>query len=157
MIDSGSCRNVISDEAVTKLGLVREKHPAPYTLTWLNDTATVRITQRALVAFSIGSLYKDHIFCDIAPMDISHLLLGGPCEFDQNVLHNGTDYTSQFTWDTHKIVLLPSKETVILIPPTNNPVDTSTPTRSTNLLCSYTTFISELRSEGRAFAIIPAQ
>ena len=45
VIDSGSCRNVISEEAVDKLGITREKHPSPYNLGWLNDTATIRIMQ----------------------------------------------------------------------------------------------------------------
>lgn len=51
VIDSGSCRNVISEDAVTKLGLIREAHPAPYNLGWLNDSATVRISQRTLFFF----------------------------------------------------------------------------------------------------------
>ena len=62
VIDLGSCRNVISDDAVTKLGLLRENHPTPYTLGWLNNSATVRISQRALVSFSIGPYYTDRIY-----------------------------------------------------------------------------------------------
>lgn len=53
IIDSGSCRNVISEEAVTKLGILREPHPAPYSLGWLYEGVNLRITQRALVSFSI--------------------------------------------------------------------------------------------------------
>uniref|UniRef100_A0A0D3CDP4 Retrotransposon gag domain-containing protein n=1 Tax=Brassica oleracea var. oleracea TaxID=109376 RepID=A0A0D3CDP4_BRAOL len=97
-IDSGSCRKVISEEAVTKVGLLRENHPTPYMLGWLNDSATVRISQRTLVSFSIVPYYTDRIYCDIAPMDISHLLLGRPWEFDRNILHNGADNTR---WHRH--------------------------------------------------------
>ncbi|XP_024013903.1 uncharacterized protein LOC112087982 [Eutrema salsugineum] len=78
IIDSGSCRNVIADAAVEKLGLPREDHPAPYTLGWLREGVSVRITQRSLVPFSIGPYYRDRMYCDIAPMDVSHLLLGRP-------------------------------------------------------------------------------
>ncbi|KAF8093626.1 hypothetical protein N665_0382s0015, partial [Sinapis alba] len=117
VIDSGSCINVISENAVDKLGLLRENHPAPYTLGWLNASCTVRISQRAVVAFSIGPHYKDRMYCDIAPMDFCHLLLGRPWEFDCNIIHYGAENTYQFTWDTHKIVLLPSKDPVLPIPP----------------------------------------
>ncbi|XP_018453823.1 uncharacterized protein LOC108824964 [Raphanus sativus] len=149
VIDSGSCRNVISDDAVTKLGLIRETHPSPYTLNWLNNAATVRITQRALVAFSVGQYYQDQIYCDIAPMDISHLLLGRPWEFDRKIIHNGADNTYQFTWNTQKILLLPTKEITV-------PKSPAPDVQSNNLMCSYSTFLSELRLEGRAFALLPS-
>ena len=32
VIDSGNCKNVVSEEAIPKLGLVTEKHPNPYKL-----------------------------------------------------------------------------------------------------------------------------
>ena len=35
VIDSGSCENVISEEAVRKLCLATENHPTPSKLTWL--------------------------------------------------------------------------------------------------------------------------
>ena len=65
VIDSGSCRSVISEEAVDKLGIAREKHPAPFNFGWLNDTANIRITHRAIVPFSIGLHYQDRMYCDI--------------------------------------------------------------------------------------------
>lgn len=152
VIDSGSCRNVISEEAVTKLGLVRESHPSPYTLGWFNDSATVCISHRTLVSFSIGPYYSDRIYCDIAPMDICHLLLRRPWEYDRKVLHDGADNTYQFTWNTRKILLLPSKEPAV--PLRSQATPRSTPIQGTTLLCSYAAFLSELRSEGRAFALI---
>lgn len=76
VIDSRSSKNVISEEAVDKLGITREVHPSPYTLGWLNESVTLRVSHRALIHFSIGPYYKDCIYCDIASMDISHLLLG---------------------------------------------------------------------------------
>ena len=106
MIDFGSSKNVISEYAVDKLGIARETHPAPYSLGWLHEDTTVWITQRALVSFSIGPYYKDRIYCDI------------PWEYDRNIIHYGTDNTYQFTWDTHKILLLPSKEPMLPIPTT---------------------------------------
>lgn len=71
VIDSGSCRNVVSEEAVDRLGITREKHPSPYNLGWLNNTANIRITQRAVVPFSIGPHYRDRMYCDIAQLILS--------------------------------------------------------------------------------------
>lgn len=92
-------------------------------------------------------------------MDISHLLLGRPWEFDRKIIHNGADNTYQFTWDSHKILLLPSKEPSVPLAPL--PIETpvvplATTTLATSLLCSYSTFVSELRAEGCAFALIPS-
>lgn len=158
VIDSGSSRNVISDEAVSKLGLVRETHPTPYTLGWLHDNASLRITQRTIVSFSIGPYYKDRMYCDIAPMDISHLLLGRPWEYDKKIIHYGADNTYQFTWDSHKILLIPSKE--VLTPPLPLPTVSAPPSqlpkKQTSLICSYEAFKSEFISEGRVFALIPS-
>lgn len=118
VIDSGSSKNVISEYAVDKLGIGRETHPLPYTLGWLHESSTVRITQRSLVSFSIGPHYKDRIYCDVAAMDISHLLLGRPWEYDRKIIHYGADNKYQFTWDNHKILLLPSKDPMLPIPAT---------------------------------------
>ena len=152
VIDSGSSKNVFSEYAVDKLGIARETHPAPYSLGWLHEDTTVRITQRALVSFSIGPYYKDRIYCDIAAMDISHLLLGRPWEYDQNIIHYGTDNTYQFTWDAHKILLLPSNEPMLPIP--TSPVVPTPPSKRVSLICSYETLRSEMKAEGRMFALI---
>lgn len=157
VIDSGSSKNVISEEAVDKLGLVRETHPAPYTLGWLNDKVNIRISQRAIVSFSIGPHYKDLIYCDVAPMDISHLLLGRPWEFDRDITHYGAENTYQFTWNTHKILLIPSKDSPPPppIPTLLSPASSSTPTKP-SLICSYEAFRSELGTKGVALALVPA-
>lgn len=45
-------------------------------------------------------------------MDISHVLLGRPWEYDRQIIHYGVDNTYQFMWNTHKILLLPLKEPI---------------------------------------------
>ncbi|XP_056858293.1 uncharacterized protein LOC130507621, partial [Raphanus sativus] len=159
VIDSGSSRNVISEEAVDKLGIAREKHPAPYTLGWLNNTANIRITHRAIVPFSIGPYYRDRIYCDIAPIDFCHLLLGRPWEYDRKIIHDGAKNTYSFLWNNHQIVLVPSPETALASSshaPANDRTPPATNTQSTTLLCSYASFISEFHKEGVAFALVPA-
>lgn len=39
--DSDSCRNVVADHEVERLGLVREPHPPPYTLGWLDKRVNI--------------------------------------------------------------------------------------------------------------------
>ncbi|XP_022573072.1 uncharacterized protein LOC106427556 [Brassica napus] len=155
IIDSGS-RNVISEEAVTKLGILREPHPAPYSLGWISEGVKIRITQRALISFSVGPHDKDRVYCDVAPMDISHLILGRPWEYDRQVIHHRAKNTYSFTWDTHQIVLIPSRDKAT----TPNPPPATTPApqqqRPATMLCSYSSFISELKDGCMAFMLLPS-
>ncbi|CAA7029167.1 unnamed protein product [Microthlaspi erraticum] len=64
LIDSGSCTNIISEEAATKLAMFTEPHPTSYRLAWLNRTTDLRISRRCRVPFSIGSNYNDLVCCD---------------------------------------------------------------------------------------------
>lgn len=61
IIDSGSCENVISESAITELGLPTEVHPHPYKLVWLSRGTDVLISRRALITMSIGPTYSDEI------------------------------------------------------------------------------------------------
>ncbi|XP_024016241.1 uncharacterized protein LOC112089724 [Eutrema salsugineum] len=160
VIDSGSCHNVISETAVKKLGLKREDHPAPYTLVWISEGTEVKITHRALVSFSIGAFYKDTIYCDIAPMDVSHLILGRPWQFDRDTSHSGKKNTYSFVFENRKIILLPSPEPTSL-PLVTHRVDvqphvtTGNPSQST-LLCSRAQFETELRQSKFLLALVPS-
>lgn len=111
VIDSGCSANVVSEEAVRKLSLKPEAHPHPYRLLWMQTGAEVYVSQRALVSLSIGAFYKDEIYCDIATMDVSHLILGRPWQYDREVIHNGKTNTHSFLFQGRKITLLPSPDT----------------------------------------------
>lgn len=90
VIDYGSSRNVISEEACGKLNLTREVHPTPYKLTWLKTGHVVAVTQHCLVSLSIGAFYKDKLYCDITPM---------------GVMHDGRRNTHSFVFDNKRIIL----------------------------------------------------
>ena len=160
IIDSGSCRNVIAEDAVEKLGLVREQHPAPYNLGWLKEGVEMRISHRALVPFSIGPYYRDRTYCDIAPIDVSHLFLGRPWEFDRKIIHDGALNTYSFTWETHQILLLPSREHSLPPPPSPAPLPSpsspATPSSVSTMLCSFASFEAEFQKEGIAYALLSA-
>ena len=78
VIDAGSCENMVSTEALQKLGVKIETHPKPHKLSWLKKGGEVTVSKHALVTFSIGSKYKDCVWCDVVTMDACHLLLERP-------------------------------------------------------------------------------
>ena len=54
--------------------------------------------------------YKDVILCDIMPMDVCHVLLGRPWQFDRKVIHDGRRNTYTIEKDGIKHTLLPVKD-----------------------------------------------
>ena len=76
----------------------REKHPQPYRIAWVKDDHKVLVSEQCLVKFKIGS-YHDEVLCDIIPMDVCHLLLGRPWQFDRNAVHDGHANTYTLTKD----------------------------------------------------------
>ncbi|XP_076898116.1 uncharacterized protein LOC143551604 [Bidens hawaiensis] len=109
VIDSGSCDNMISEEAVQKVALKTESHHKPYKLQWLKKGGEVTVSKKALVSFSIGTTYKDDVVCDVVPMDACHLLLGRPWEYDRSIEHDGRSNSYSFMFSGVKITLVPSK------------------------------------------------
>lgn len=160
VIDSGSCKNVISASAADKLGLRKSNHPAPYKLVWLQEGVDIRVTQRVLVSLSIGAYYKDKIYCDVVPMDVSHILLGRPWQYDREVMHNERTNEYSFFFEGRRIVLLPTQEssqsTALQsqsIPPH---LREGTGSSNTVLFCSYATFSHELQKGEVAYALVSA-
>ena len=76
MIGGGSSINVVSKDAIKLLKLKVEPRPNPFKVAWVNDH-TLHVAQRCLVYIQMGD-YKDGIYCDVLPMDVSHVLLGRP-------------------------------------------------------------------------------
>lgn len=50
--------------------------------------------KHVLVSFRIGR-YEDEVLCDVVPMQVGHLLLGRPWQFDRRVKHDG--FTNKFS------------------------------------------------------------
>jgi hypothetical protein len=109
IVDSGSTDNLVSTEMVEKLELKMNKHPSPYKVTWLQKGHQVCVTKQCLVNFKMGD-YRDEILCDVIPMDVCHVLLGRPWQYDRNVVHDGrmNTYTLEKDGKTH--TLLPGKD-----------------------------------------------
>jgi len=109
IIDSGSTDNLVSTEMVEKLGLKRLKHPSPYRVSWLQKGHQLLVDEKSEVEVQIGR-YKDKIICDIMPMDVCHILLGRPWQYDRKVTHDGVMNCYKFEKDGVMHTLVPIKE-----------------------------------------------
>jgi hypothetical protein len=109
IVDSGSTDNLVATEMVEKLELKTTKHPSPYKVTWLQKGHQVSVTKQCLVNLKWVN-YRDEILCDVIPMDVCHILLGRPWQYDRNVVHDGrmNTYTLEKDGKLHK--LLPIKD-----------------------------------------------
>lgn len=87
-IDSGNTDNLVAKNMVEKLGLKRLKHPTPYKVYWLPKGHQFLVDEQYEVEFDIGK-YRDKVICDIMPMDMCHILLGRPRQYEQKVVHDG--------------------------------------------------------------------
>ncbi|GJZ48798.1 putative nucleotidyltransferase, ribonuclease H [Tanacetum coccineum] len=117
LVDPESCDNLIADEAVQKLGLKTENRLKPYKLQWLKKGGE-DCFQACPCCFSAGTTYKNSVWCDVVPMDVCHLLLGRPWEYDRNTTHNGRANTYSFLFDGVKITLMPNKPKELVNKPT---------------------------------------
>lgn len=143
---------MIREEAFGKLGLIHEEHPTPYKLTWLKMGSKIRVTHRCLVSLSIGAFYKDKFYCDIMPMDISHILLGRPWQYDMNVIHDGCHNTRSFVFDNRRIVLFPTATRTAL---EKLSTELQSSIRAPTLLCSRSKFENEFQELGCAWLLVP--
>ena len=94
---------------VEKLELKHLKHPNPYKVSWLQKGHQLLVDEQCEVEFHIDK-YKDKVICDIMPMDVCHILLGRPWQFDRKVVHDGKTNCYKFVKDGIKHTLVPIKE-----------------------------------------------
>ena len=62
--------------------------------------------------FHIGT-YKDEILCDIIPMDVFHILLGRPWQYDMKVVHDGRKNTYSLEKDGKRHTLSPLEDEAV--------------------------------------------
>ena len=96
---------------VEKLELETVSHPSPYKVSWLQKGNQVTVTKQCLVEFKIGG-YIDEILCDVISMDVCHLFLGRPWQYDRNVIHDGrkNTYTLENNRWTHMLLSIEDKK-----------------------------------------------
>ncbi|RDY05593.1 hypothetical protein CR513_10537, partial [Mucuna pruriens] len=84
IIDGRSYTNVASTILVEKINLQTTKNPRPYKLQWLSNIGEVKVDKHVSMPFDIGN-YNDEVLCDMVPMEVAHILLGRPCQFDHTM------------------------------------------------------------------------
>ena len=93
--------------------------------------------------FKIRS-YQDEVLCDNIPMDICHMLLGRPWQFDRHVVQDGRAYTYLLIKDgvKHKLNSLMDKEEKVC---------------SAAILCFFDRkeFLKGIKHKHMCFSIIP--
>ncbi|KAK8936663.1 hypothetical protein KSP39_PZI012026 [Platanthera zijinensis] len=149
IIDSGSCVNVVSENAIARMSLTTEPHPTPYQVAWINKIS-VPVTKRCLVPLSFKS-YIDEVWCDVLPMDACHVLLGRPWLYDRDVTHFGRANSYEFKFNGKTITLRPTipKEPVVLAKDTTIPVE-----RKTLNLVGRKEFASDPFYDGIMYALV---
>jgi hypothetical protein len=135
IVDSGSTDNLVSTDMVEKLKLETTDHPSPYRVSWLQKGHQVNVTKQCSVDIKIGG-YNDKILCDVIPMDVCHLLLGRPWQYDRNIVHDGKMNTYTLEKNGRMHMLLPIKDKEI-----------KPETRNTILLMSGKELLAEVKKK----------
>ncbi|XP_028550837.1 uncharacterized protein LOC110096704 [Dendrobium catenatum] len=107
LVDSGCTENIISRSVVQKLHLKTTRNPHPYKISWVKKGVDIAVTEMCRVTFSIGKSYVCEVLCDVLDMDVCHIILGRPWQFDMGAVYDGRANTYTFEWKQRKIRLLP--------------------------------------------------
>eukprot|EP00253_Pinus_taeda_P035157 PITA_35157 len=86
IVDSGSQKNLISAEVMTRLGLPTTAHPQPYTIGWLHQGRDLRVSWQCCLPYNIKP-FTDEVLCDIAPLEVCDVLLGQPYLWKRHVVY----------------------------------------------------------------------
>ena len=129
---------------VQKLDLKMDPHPKPYKLSWLQEGSDIKVKHRCLVSFTIGKHYQDEEWCNVVPMDVCHLLLGRPWQYDRQIIYDGFKNTYTIRKDGKKIVLAPLKPTIA---PASKPAEQSS-------LLSKSELEKEIRAGSDVMALV---
>ncbi|CAM8983189.1 unnamed protein product [Rhodiola kirilowii] len=106
-MDNESSENLVSQKLVDHLKLPTESHEWPYALGWVSKGSQIRVTRTCKVPISIGKYYREEVPCDVLDMDVCHVLLGRPWQYDNGVTYRGRDNVVLFAWEKHKIAIAP--------------------------------------------------
>lgn len=107
IIDKGCTENIISAKVVKLLGLQTTKHDNPYKISWVKKRVDAMITKFCQVTFSIGKNFVRDVNCNVLVMDVCHIILGRPWQYDIAVWYDCRANEYSFVWKGKKLHLLP--------------------------------------------------
>ncbi|XP_020698415.2 uncharacterized protein LOC110111061 [Dendrobium catenatum] len=108
LIDSGCTENVISKAVVQALQLKTTKNPNPYKISWVKRGMEIAVSDMCRVPISIGKHYASEVLCDVIDMDVCHIILGRPWQFDVGALHDCRANRYMFDWKGKRLRLVPN-------------------------------------------------
>ena len=86
VVDNDSQNKLISAEVFKRLELLKTPHPQPYNIGWLSQGRGICITQKCLLPYGIKP-FKDEVLCDVAPLEVCHVLLGQPYMWKRHIVY----------------------------------------------------------------------
>lgn len=143
IIDNGSIDNLISSKAVKKLGLKTQTYPQPYSVGWIRSGDAVNVSKSCKTPLSIGRRYKAEIICDEVDMNVTHIILGRPWQYDVDATHKGRTNQYIIKVDDFKVALMP-------LPPEVN----SNSEKPNLMVQSQVDFKRILSEEKQGFAVV---
>ncbi|PKU84124.1 RNA-directed DNA polymerase [Dendrobium catenatum] len=108
LIDNGCTENVVSRGLVQSLQLKTTKNPLPYKISWVKRGVDIQVTEMCRINFTIGKQYACEVLCDVIDMDVCHLILGRPWQYDSGAIYDCRQNTYCFEWKGRKLRLLPN-------------------------------------------------
>jgi hypothetical protein len=67
------------------------------------------VSRQCKVEFKISG-YRDEFLCDVIPMDVCHVFLGRPWQYDSSVIHDGSKNTYTLEKNGCKRMLFPIED-----------------------------------------------
>ncbi|XP_020700689.2 uncharacterized protein LOC110112721 [Dendrobium catenatum] len=117
LIDSGCTENIISRSVVQSLQLKTTKSASPYKITWVKRGIDIAVTESCRVTFSIGKQYVCEIVCDVLDMDVCHIILGRPWQFDAGAIYDCRANVYTLEWKGRRLRLLPHCDAHVKVQP----------------------------------------
>ncbi|XP_020679500.1 uncharacterized protein LOC110097468 [Dendrobium catenatum] len=107
VIDSGCTENIISKAAVQALQIKTTRNPNPFKISWVKKGVDFLVSDLCKITFSIGKRYICQVTCDVLDMDVCHLILGRPWQYDAGAVHDGRANTYTVEVKGKKLKLMP--------------------------------------------------
>ncbi|KAI0530751.1 hypothetical protein KFK09_000299 [Dendrobium nobile] len=67
----------------------------------------ILVSDMCRVTFSIGKQYICEVLCDVLDMDVCHIILGRPWQYDVGAMYDGRSNSYSFEWKGRRLKLLP--------------------------------------------------
>jgi len=140
IVDSGSQKNLVSEEVVKQLGLSTTPHPQPYSIGWLHEGRDLKVRQQCRLPYSIKP-FTDEVLCDVTPLDVCDVLLGQPYLWKRHAVYESRP----------RVVIISLNNSLYRIPEVAPPTATSliTTKKGSKLISQTRKFICMVHTQSK--------